>query len=560
MASQQEDESAGGDEDGDLEPLEHVRTADDYWDAPRYAGGATDSHRQDGDLEPLEHVRTADDFWDAPCYAGGATDSHPQVGKYTSSVSGPKLGLDPLEFRPAAGSHEPSGAQFFGGGTAEHQFQVGAHSQRAAAQLHSPQGYPTGRFGPNIDMLMAYHSQSYNFLLQMQAAGPGFPGFHGAEEQVAHFAEFEFDPNGRSSATVQRRNRRRRAVGTGAGAGAGVGCVGAEGTLGDESGGQAGEEETPEETLRLKKLSKEADDGDLEAYEQCKREAFAKAYTLSLGKGGCYCVQIVLEKSTTSEQAKLSKHFHGRVRQLSQHMHGNYVIQKILECCGTTPRFISQELEPFAVQTARHRCGCRILIKIIRNAVTDGDDASKVDTDARDMLQSVLKSCADLCKHSFGHHVISSMIEHDKFCGEIAQVLAAETLAFAENRNASYVLEAALKYLTGPDFDSIANNLNCEEVVKMAGHQFGSFVVKALMKNRAFKGRRQVAERLDTNQAALTQSKFGLNLVKELHADGLIKALPDVPGMDLPPTASYASTAAPLSEAERCLELAGRPS
>jgi len=528
MASQQEDESGGGDEDGDP--------------------------------EPLEHVRTADDFWDAPCYAGGATDSHPQVGKYPSSVSGPKLGLDPLEFRPAAGSHEPSGAQFFGGGTAEHQFQVGAHSQRAAAQLHSPQGYPAGRFGPNIDMLMAYHSQSYNFLLQMQAAGPGFPGFHGAEEQVAHFAEFEFDPNGRSSATVQRRNRRRRAVGTGAGAGAGAGCVGAEGTLGDESGGQAGEEETPEETLRLKKLSKDADAGDIEAYEQCKREAFAKAYTMSLGKGGCYCVQTVLEKSTTSEQAELSQHLHGRVRQLSQHMHGNYVIQKILECCGTTPRFISQELKPFALQTARHRCGCRILIKIIRNAVTDGDDASKVDTDARDMLQSVLKSCADLCKHSFGHHVISSMIEHDKFCGEIAQVLAAETLAFAENRNASYVLEAALKYLIGPDFDSIANNLNCEEVVKLAGHQFGSFVVKALMKNRAFKGRLQVAERLDTNQEALMQSKFGLNLVKELRADGLIKALPDEPGMDLPPTASYASTAAPPSEADNSLELVGRPS
>mmetsp|Transcript_37755 Transcript_37755/g.120366 ORF Transcript_37755/g.120366 Transcript_37755/m.120366 type:complete len:531 (-) Transcript_37755:428-2020(-) len=516
---------------------------------------------EDGGCKPLEYVRTADDYGDTPWYAGGASGSHPQVGKLSSSDSGPKPRMDPVDFRPAAGSYEPSGAQFFGGGAAEQQFQVGAHSHRPAAQLHSPQGYPAGGgVGQNIEMMMAFHSQAYNFLSLMHAAGPGFPGASGMTPEQA--AQFGFDPNGRSSATVQRRNRRRRAAGTGpgAGAGAGAGCLGTEGTLGDECGGQAGEEETPEETLRLKKLSKDADAGDIEAYEQCKREAFAKAYTMSLGKGGCYCVQTVLEKSTTSEQAELSQHLHGRVRQLSQHMHGNYVIQKILECCGTTPRFISQELKPFALQTARHRCGCRILIKIIRNAVTDGEDASKVDADAREMLLQLLNSCADLCKHSFGHHVISSMIEHDKFCREIAQVLAAETLAFAENRNASYVLEAALKYLIGPDFDSIANNLNCEEVVKLAGHQFGSFVVKALMKNRAFKGRLQVAERLDTNQAALMQSKFGISLVKELRADGLIKAMLDVPGMDVPPTASYASTAAPPSEADNSLELVGRPS
>lgn len=322
-------------------------------------------------------------------------------------------------------------------------------------------------------------------------------------------------PHGRRS-TVLRRQRRQRA---------------AEYAMTGSRGKDLSPEETGEECNFVDQAAKEADDARIiqlakdvengsaykspEEYEETKETAIkeirGEVRRRSFESAGCRLVQQVLAAAKSADAADLCEELHGSVREAVTSLHANYVIAKVIEVMPMAQSaFVAQELRGTGVSVAKHRFGCRILCRLLEHAARSPD--------TKELIHEVLEQAADLCRHSFAHHVISAILEQGmpEQKTKIFLVLNADVLKFAMNRNASYVIEKALTHLAGQELLSLAAALaNSDKVVSLATNQFASFVVKALLgTDTPF--RLPVAQALAANAEELEKNRFGTRVLQEM--------------------------------------------
>ncbi|CAE8708987.1 unnamed protein product, partial [Polarella glacialis] len=210
---------------------------------------------------------------------------------------------------------------------------------------------------------------------------------------------------------------------------------------------------------------------------------------------GCRVVQLALSVLDRRLADELVGELHGHVREAINSPHGNYVIQKVVEVMPfNSADFVVQELRSQGAATARHRFGCRIICRLMEHSASEEDTAALAD--------EVLEHAEELCRHSFGHHVVQSILEHglprQRAC--IAAALCHDLHRSARNRNASYVIEKALTYCSEEDRHAISTGLlsSPEDIALLAQNQFGAFVVRALLRLPG-----------DSGQTALEHLKLG---------------------------------------------------
>merc|ERR1712232_1289451 len=102
-------------------------------------------------------------------------------------------------------------------------------------------------------------------------------------------------------------------------------------------------------------------------------------------------------------------------------------------------QFILKELAGHAVETAKHRSGCRILSRLLEHSSSDERTAQ--------LVEELLGAVGDLTRHEFGHHVIESVLEHgvEMHKRQIYLALEHEAPLNVRDRNALFVLDRAMK-------------------------------------------------------------------------------------------------------------------
>jgi len=217
---------------------------------------------------------------------------------------------------------------------------------------------------------------------------------------------------------------------------------------------------------------------------------------------------------------RLIQELHGHVREAIASPHANYVIQKVIEVMPTVlVGFVADELQGIGVLAARHRYGCRILCRLVEHSAQTPGTVALVD--------EVLGAAGELCRHTFAHHVISSILEHglaeQRHC--VAQSLLVDLPRHARNRNASYVIEKALTYCSRDDRHAITSSLvtGPEQLVALAQNQFGSYVARALLKLPGEVGQKvahQVAAAVRSAPSQLEMTRYGQRLLEDLRKLG----------------------------------------
>merc|ERR1719454_728503 len=100
------------------------------------------------------------------------------------------------------------------------------------------------------------------------------------------------------------------------------------------------------------------------------------------------------------------------------------------------------------------------------------------------MIDEMLQEAAKLSRHTFGHHVVQSVLEHGNAAQRrrVFEALKGDLLRCSRNRNSSYVVEKALTHCDAEERCEMAAELLCsaENVVLLAQCQFGCYVAKAL--------------------------------------------------------------------------------
>jgi len=141
--------------------------------------------------------------------------------------------------------------------------------------------------------------------------------------------------------------------------------------------------------------------------------------------------------------------------------------------------FVVNELRGTSAYLARHRYGCRIFCRLVEHSV-GGEDFTE-------LMNELLVDALGLSHHQFGHYVMQSVLEHgsQEHRKQLVASLCNDMRHSAQHRWASHVVETALSYCAVEEQRSIALSLGCldkDAMVSLALSQYGSFVIKALIR------------------------------------------------------------------------------
>jgi len=209
--------------------------------------------------------------------------------------------------------------------------------------------------------------------------------------------------------------------------------------------------------------------------------AVARAYELSMADGrSSRAVQDALERSPPIAQSALVSGFHGHVADAMESLHGNYVLQKIIQVMpGSSSHFIIEELLGSVGIVARHRLGCRVLCRLLENLKPDG-------TPFLALVEEILVDIGDLFCHNYGNYVISHILEFGlpEHKHKIACILCSDFFNSARSRNGARVIVMALTFCPFHDLSAMVSLMlqdQCD-LVGLSAHQSGWKVVEAFLK------------------------------------------------------------------------------
>lgn len=244
-------------------------------------------------------------------------------------------------------------------------------------------------------------------------------------------------------------------------------------------------------------------------------------WELARDASGCRIVQLAFEHTSQRDAAKLVKELHGHVCEAATSPHANYVLQKVVSQLSVgTSSFIAKELVGNCSRIVRHRYGCRVFCRLL-------EFCSCQDLTLQ-LLDEILVEAEDLCCHSFGHHVMQSVLEHgrEEHRTRVAMALCVDPVSYAKHKNASYLVENALRHCCQEDQQALLKSLADSTTIKeLALSQYGSYVARALLLDFSEKTDLGAATAaISSVSGQLQESRHGQRLLVDL---GLVPALLD---------------------------------
>merc|ERR1719277_1573225 len=243
-------------------------------------------------------------------------------------------------------------------------------------------------------------------------------------------------------------------------------------------------------------------------------QAQGQLLSLAFDKEGCRLVQAMLEYADLGTTKRICRELAPAVQDMAKSPHANYVVTKMIEVappesvCRVIPH-----LSGHAEQIARHRYGCRIICRLLERS-----SKSKL-PGLEGLLEEVLLKAQALCCHIFAHHVIQSVLENSpqhEHRQKIVEALCADLQRCAQDRHASFVIQAALKRCRGMDVVRILTDRLIGMLLDLATTRFGSYVCNILCAQESTTSEAIAA--LKKAAPSLQGSTHGMKLVRQFLA------------------------------------------
>jgi hypothetical protein len=244
---------------------------------------------------------------------------------------------------------------------------------------------------------------------------------------------------------------------------------------------------------------------------------------LAFDKEGCRLVQCMLECADLDTTIVMHKELAPNVRDMAGSPHANYVVTKMIEVAPVeSVGLIITHLRNHAEQIARHRYGCRIICRLLQRSFKDKDNPDIPGLPGLGgLVREVLGKAQALCCHIFAHHVIQSILENtlvDDDKHDIFMALHGELTRCAQDRHASFVIQAALKCCSPKDVEDLSDGL-IMMLPQLATTRFGSYVYNTLCVQGNTRDKAIGALREHYAQGHMSDSTHGMKLVKQVLFD-----------------------------------------
>ena len=234
-----------------------------------------------------------------------------------------------------------------------------------------------------------------------------------------------------------------------------------------------------------------------------------QVWPLARHREGCYLVQAALERASLRELGDIVYELHGHVLQACSCYHANYVVQRAIQASPTTmTEFVSEELHGIAPVVARHRVGCRILVRLLEHGAA-----------VASIVHELLLDGGSLSRHRYGHHVMVALCEHGSpdQKSEVTRLLCtdADACYLACHRYAGYVVEAAVRY-SGIAADDLKRAL-LDDPGRLAQSPTGCYALVAMLSTSQGDVHTALARALTSQRYILRQSSAGRTVEEILY-------------------------------------------
>jgi len=167
----------------------------------------------------------------------------------------------------------------------------------------------------------------------------------------------------------------------------------------------------------------------------------------------------------------IARCFEGRAVQASKDDYANFVIQQLIKVLPREPcLFVLNEVAEVPVMMAKHKCGCRVLQRLIEFSerrpehiapglrlilealIAEDERFQRPEHEVLDSIetfqeteQRLAKVKARLVNHPFANFVFSHFLEHTSFDHDVVhRVLLKDTFSLAESFHSSHVISNVL--------------------------------------------------------------------------------------------------------------------
>jgi hypothetical protein len=170
----------------------------------------------------------------------------------------------------------------------------------------------------------------------------------------------------------------------------------------------------------------------------------------------------------------------GHVRQAFESPFANYVLSRIFEVMPTElVTILAEELRPCAVEAAKHRFGCRCMVRLIRHHAYGGDETVLA------VIHDLVSELSALGRAQFGTHVVQELVD----CGlpehrrAVSKALKGGLHRESKNRFTGRIVEKALLNCDADDVNDMVDEfLNHKDGVRqLIDNEFGARVVRVLL-------------------------------------------------------------------------------
>ena len=212
---------------------------------------------------------------------------------------------------------------------------------------------------------------------------------------------------------------------------------------------------------------------------QLPRTPSSSVLELALQAEGSRRVQADLDGPDKRKTAGIAAQLRGHVQVAVASPHGNYVIQKLVEVLGRADgSFVEEELFGAAVWAARHRFGCRVVIRLMEH---------RASVDIAPLVEEILPELRSLICGRFAHYVVEALLVHGAApwkSAVVAALLVYGATRAARHKYARFVVQRALNCCEPSDCELLVDDLLCTDggVKKLARHSRGVHVLDDIVR------------------------------------------------------------------------------
>jgi len=230
---------------------------------------------------------------------------------------------------------------------------------------------------------------------------------------------------------------------------------------------------------------------------------------------GCRVVQEALQVANRGAIVPVLKGLHKHVREAAASPHANFVIQKVIELMPPSlANFVVEELSGIAADVACTRYGCRIICRLLEHFAFE--PATKA------LIDDMLCSAGNLCRHTYGHYVIQLLFEHGgpEQKRRVVGALCQDAVRMAKSRNSGQIFVLALSTSSSDEQDVLINALLAKEgsLLTLAEDKYGWLVVRSILRlaGQHEPQVQQVLAHLQPFRERLGESKYGKRVLDDM--------------------------------------------